>query len=151
MSMNPLTQILLCVIYSLNSFWASLLRVYYCLSRLIFNMLRLNFWLLTWFQVRSQSFGTLYHPPSRWPKHCLVEFIALLFHALLYGRFPVKHTFQTNTNTWTQKHAQTETSPAYPIARKKHVCCDTNTRTVCSAKCDKTQNFDRIFLQFCLL
>ena len=151
MSMNPLTQILLCVIYSFNSFWASLLRVYYCLSRLTFNLLRLNFWLLTWFQVRSQSFGTLYHPPSRWPKHCLVEFIALLFHALLYGRFPVKHTFQTNTNTGTQTHAQTETSPAYPIARKKHVCCDTNTRTVCSAKCDKTQNFHRFFLKFCLL
>ena len=50
-----------------------------------------------------------------------------------------------------QTHAQTETSPAYPIARKKHVCCDTNTRTVCSAKCDKTHNFDRILLQFCLL
>ena len=50
-----------------------------------------------------------------------------------------------------QTHAQTETSPAYPIARKKHVCCDTNTRTVCSAKCDKTHNFDRTLLQFCLL
>ena len=54
MSMNPLTQILLCVIYSLNSFWANLLRVYYFLNRLTFDMLRLNFWLLTWLQVGSQ-------------------------------------------------------------------------------------------------
>ena len=61
MSMNPLTQILLCVIYSFNSFLNELTP---CL--LLFestNLLSAEASLLTSNLV--PSFGTLYHPQSR--------------------------------------------------------------------------------------
>ena len=44
------------------------------------------------------------------------------FHAPLCGRFPIKHTFQTQSPL------------ACPVAHKKHICCDTNTDTALKVK-----------------
>ena len=65
----------------------------------------LHLWIRLWwyfYQQKIMNFAVF---------HCFA------FHALLYGRFPIKHTFQT--------HPQ---SPlACPVAHKQHSCCDTDT------------------------